>query len=39
MDVAHRNEVQQLGLVDELVEEDDMVLDAEFCTRAINQSR
>ena len=30
VDVAHRDEVQQRGLVDELVEEDDMVLDAEF---------
>ena len=30
IDVAHRDEVQQRGLVDELVEEDDMVLDAEL---------
>ena len=30
IDVAHRNEVQQRGLIDELVEEDDMILDAEL---------
>ena len=30
IDVAHRNEIQQRGLVDELVEEDDVVLDAEL---------
>ena len=30
VDVAHRNEVEQRGLIDKLVEENDMVFDAEF---------
>ena len=30
IDVAHRDEVEQRGLVDELIEEDDMILDAEL---------
>ena len=40
VDVAHRNEVQQRGLIHELVEKDDMVLDAEAArTRAVRLSR
>ena len=34
IDIAHRDEVEQRGLVDELVEEHDMVLDAELRARA-----
>jgi hypothetical protein len=30
IDVTHRNEVQQCGLIHELVEKDNMILDAEF---------
>ena len=30
IDVAHRNEIQKRGLLDKLVEEDDMILDAEL---------